>query len=102
MKKTGEIFLLNWPKYNWNKSDRVLKSYCKELEQVKSNRLLEAYNKNNWIVYVYPMNTVWIVPGRKRKEKTEKEEDNSTLSSDSGSVPRTSALAYQNLTALNQ
>jgi len=72
--ETGEIFLLNWPKYNWNKSDRVLRCIAKELEQVKSNRLLEAYNKTMdslCIPYEYSMDR----PGEEKEKEKEKEED---------------------------
>ncbi|HPT36628.1 MAG TPA: hypothetical protein PK309_08915 [Bacillota bacterium] len=72
--ETGEIFLLNWPKYNWNKSDRVLKCIAKELEQVKSNRLLEVYNKTMdslCIPYEYSMDR----PGEEKEKEKEKEED---------------------------
>ena len=72
--ETGEIFLLNWPKYNWNKSDRVLKCIAKELELVKSNRLLEAYNKTMdslSIPYEYSMDS----PGEEKEKEKEKEKE---------------------------
>lgn len=34
--KTKEILLLNWHKYNWSKSDKLLKGVANEIKQIKS------------------------------------------------------------------
>ena len=64
---TKEVFLVNWHKYNWSKSEKVLKGVASELERVKCQefqqniiRLLEQYGypiDTLCIPYAYPMHT---------------------------------------------
>lgn len=64
---TKEVFLVNWHKYNWSKSEKVLKGVASELERVKCSefqryiiRLLEQYGypiDTLCIPYAYPMHT---------------------------------------------
>lgn len=64
---TKEVLLTNWHKYNWSKSEKVLKGVASEIERIKSNafkdfllKLLEAYGypiDTVCIGYTYPMDT---------------------------------------------
>ena len=46
--KTKEILLLNWHKYNWSRSDKLLKGVANEIKQIKSpafrNKMVEILN----------------------------------------------------------
>ncbi len=60
--KTNEIFIKNWYKYNWTKSDKLLKNIEKLIQYVKSDifkekmsKLIEKYRVS--IGYQYPMDT---------------------------------------------
>lgn len=60
--KTNEIFIKNWYKYNWTKSDKLLKNVEKLSQYIKSNnfkekisKLIEKYRVS--IGYQYPMDT---------------------------------------------
>lgn len=65
--KTKEVYLVNWHKYNWSKSDKVLRGVASETERVKSDlfkgyllKLLESYGypiDTVCIGYTYPMDT---------------------------------------------
>jgi len=68
---TNEILILNWYKYNWTASSKVRTCIFKELQNVKSDRLLE-YVYSVCIPYIYPNDTLSI-PNRKEKEIKEKE-----------------------------
>ena len=43
--KTNELFIINWSRYNWNKSNKILKGVENELGYVKSNNLLDSLLK---------------------------------------------------------
>lgn len=65
--QTKEVLLLNWHKYNWSKSDKLLKGVAKEIEHIKSLDfqktlliLLAQYGYDIDTVsigYAYPMDT---------------------------------------------
>ena len=65
--QTKEVLLLNWHKYNWSKSDKLLKGVAKEIEHIKSRDfqkilldLLAQYGYDTDTVsigYTYPMDT---------------------------------------------
>jgi len=65
--QTKEVLLLNWHKYNWSKSDKLLKGAAKEIEHIKSLDfqktlliLLAQYGYDIDTVsigYAYPMDT---------------------------------------------
>ena len=64
---TKELFLVNWHKHNWSKSDKLLKGVAKEIEHIKSREfqsnlieLLAQYGYDTDTVsigYPYPMDT---------------------------------------------
>ena len=60
--ETNEIFIKKWYKYNWTKSDKLLKNIEKLTQYIKSNvfkekilKLIENYRVS--IGYQYPMHT---------------------------------------------
>ena len=60
--KTNEIFIKNWYKYNWTKSEKLLKNVEKLSQYIKSDifkekmsKLIEKYRVS--IGYQYPMDT---------------------------------------------
>ena len=60
--KTNEIFIKNWYKYNWTKSEKLLKNVDKLSQYIKSDtfkekisKLIEKYRVS--IGYQYPMHT---------------------------------------------
>ena len=60
--KTNEIFIKNWYKYNWTKSEKLLKNVEKLSQYIKSNNFKEKISKliENYRVsigYQYPMDT---------------------------------------------
>ena len=60
--KTNEIFIKNWYKYNWTKSEKLLKNVEKLSQYIKSNNFKEKISKliENYRVsigYQYPMHT---------------------------------------------
>lgn len=74
--QTKEIMIVNWIKYNWSKSEKVVSCIRKELAEVKSSKLLEKF-KEVVIQYGYSMDTLpieWGEEKEKEKEKEEKEE----------------------------
>ena len=61
-KKTNEVFIKNWYKYNWTKSDKLLKKVEKLIQHVKSKELTKEleiiFNKYRVSIgYAYPMDT---------------------------------------------
>jgi len=60
---TKELFIKNWYKYNWTKSEKLDKPLLEEIKNIKSvefNRVLvDLYNKRDTvsIPYTYPMDT---------------------------------------------
>ncbi len=65
--ETKELFLVNWHKYNWSKSEKLLKGVANEYDNIKSTgfqmricELLEEYGYDVdtlSIRYTYPMDT---------------------------------------------
>ena len=60
--RTNEIFIKNWYKYNWTKSEKLLKNVEKLSQYIKSNNFKEKISKliENYRVsigYQYPMHT---------------------------------------------
>ena len=72
-KKTKEILLLNFYKYNWTPSFKIKSCIEKELKEIKEPTFIEYIKK--MIGYRYPIDTLSIPLGEKEKEK-EKEKEN--------------------------
>lgn len=60
--ETNEVFIKKWYKYNWTRSDKLLKNVEKLIQYIKSNifkenmlKLVEKYRVS--IGYLYPMDT---------------------------------------------
>ena len=63
---TNEIYIKNWHKYNWTKSDKLLKCVEKEIPTIKSEKLKEEMLKKFKkytvsIGYIYGMHTTTAV-----------------------------------------
>ena len=62
-KDTKEILLLNWHKYNWTKSEKVISAITKEVNSIKDNNFRDYLLKILYeedtvsIPYTYPMDT---------------------------------------------
>ena len=62
-KDTKEILLLNWHKYNWTKSEKVISAITKEVNSIKDNNFRDyllkiLYEEDTLsIPYPYPMDT---------------------------------------------
>lgn len=79
-----ELFIRNWHKYNWSKSDKLLKGVAKEYESIKTAgyqmricELLEEYGYDVdtlSIRYAYPMDTSVTVTDTVSDSVTEKED----------------------------
>lgn len=70
-KSTSEICIINWLKYNFSKSPKVLKCIHLELDNVKDKSLLRHIDTVS-IGYKYSMDTG---PNRYREEEKEKQEE---------------------------
>ena len=63
---TKELFVVNWSKYNWTKSEKLNKPLLNEIKQIKSSKfkeiLIKKYNARDTvsIPYTYPMDTTCI------------------------------------------
>ncbi len=68
---TNEVMLVNWLKYNYSKSPKVVTCINKEIKNVKSNTLLDKLHRVS-IQYGYTMDTE---PNREREEEEEEEEE---------------------------
>ncbi len=68
-KKTKELLILNWHKYNWTTSPKVKACIEKELKTVKNKDFKEFIN-TVCIPYIYPMHT-----HTQEEEEEEKEEE---------------------------
>jgi len=103
-----EIMLLNWAKYNWNNSPKVIKRISEELRNVKHFPFAIAYLKaveplrgeGVEIDLPYSIDTVSI-PNRKDKEKDkEKDKDKENMSgssnADDSSPPYSEIINYLN------
>ncbi len=73
---TNEMMLVNWLKYNYSKSPKVVACIKKEIKNVKSQTLLDELHRVS-IEYGYNMDTC---PNREREEEEqEQEEEKHTL-----------------------
>ena len=74
---TKEIMLLNWIKYNWSDSPKVIKRITEELKDVKDNTLLDAFD-SLCKQYGYSIDTesqIKIKEKEKEKEKHKEKKD---------------------------
>ncbi|KDE96599.1 conserved phage C-terminal domain-containing protein [Staphylococcus capitis subsp. urealyticus] len=79
-KNTKELFILNWAKFNWNNSEKVVNRIKQELDNVKEISFIEQYldyvnslEKNtSHIDYPYSIDSLW--NKEKEKEKGKKKE----------------------------
>lgn len=72
--KTKEIFILNWIKYNWINSKKVIKCIEKELKSVKTSEFLNLF----YVIckeYGYPIDTLSIDSGEEEEKEQEQEEE---------------------------
>ena len=69
-KKTKELLIVNWYKYNWTSSPKVKACIDKELKRVKNSEFKEFIN-TVCIPYIYPMHT----DTQEEKEKEEEQEE---------------------------
>jgi hypothetical protein len=113
---TCEIFVLNWMKYNWSNSPKVIKAVLDSLNNVKSKKLLEVfYNRLNKeqralledhsIRYGYSIDTVSEDYGINKKEKEKEKEkkeyiDNNFLGTDVPKSSSTGNVPYQKIVDL--
>lgn len=62
-KENKELYIKNWFKYNWTKSEKLDKPLLEEIKSIKTvdfkEKLIEIYNKRDTvsIPYIYPMHT---------------------------------------------
>ncbi|MEK3974720.1 DnaD domain-containing protein [Psychrobacillus sp. FSL K6-1267] len=82
--KTKEIFMVNWVRYNWNNSPKVISRVIQELDLIKNKLFVKKYvslalesNTNKaFIEYGYSIGTVPILDAQeKEKEKEEEKEE---------------------------
>lgn len=66
-KKTKEIAIKNWPKYNYSESPTVKSCILKELESVENKEFIE-YLYSNYTLYTH-------IPNKNKKKKKNKEEE---------------------------
>jgi len=86
--ETSEIFVVNWIKYNWSNSPKVIRTIIKDLENVKSKKLLAYFwnsltdeIRNVFIDYGYTIDSVSIdypysmdrLPEKEKEKQKEKE-----------------------------
>lgn len=72
-KKTKELLILNWHKYNWTTSPKVRACIQKELKCIKNNEFRE-YIDTLCIPYTYPMHTHTQEEEEKEEEEEQEEE----------------------------
>lgn len=72
-KKTKELLILNWHKYNWTTSPKVKACIEKELKTVKNKDFKEFIN-TVCIPYIYPMHTHTQEEEEKEEEQEQEEE----------------------------
>ena len=73
-KKTKELLVLNWYKYNWTSSPKVRACIEKELKTVKNNEFKEYINIV-CIPYIYPMHTHTQEEKEEEQEQEEEKEE---------------------------
>ena len=78
---SSEIYIINWGKYNWNKSPNIFKCIMKEFEQIKTNEYKELiYHDLKGMGYPIetaykPLVSTLDTPCKKEKEKEEEKEE---------------------------
>lgn len=72
--KTKEIMIINWIKYNWINSVKVLSLINKELQSVKSTEFIRIFI-NKCVEYGYRIDTLTIDLGEEREKEREKERE---------------------------
>ena len=106
--ETKEVYLVNWHKYNWSKSEKVLKGVASEIERIKSKLfqqylliLLEGYGypiDTVSIGYAYPMDTSVTVTDTVINTVTDKE----PISNNSKKTPKQPEWASEVVDYLNE
>lgn len=78
----GEVFIVNWMKYNWSNSPKVIKAVIESLKKVKSRKLLEMFvngldseQKALLEEYGYSIDTISEVYGINKKKKKNKNKE---------------------------
>lgn len=89
-KKTKELLVLNWYKYNWTTSPKVRACIEKELKNVKNNEFRE-YIDSVCIPYTYPMHT----HTQEEKEEEQEEEKEQTEEQEKNNIYK-SIIDYLN------
>lgn len=89
-KKTKELLVLNWYKYNWTSSPKVRACIEKELKSVKNNEFKE-YIHSVCIPYTYPMHT----HTQEEKEEEQEEEKEQTEEQEKNNIYK-SIIDYLN------
>ncbi len=72
--ETSEIMVINWLKYNFINSSKVIKCIEKELKNTKNKAFIETYH-TLWIRYGYPIDTLSIDYGEEVEEEVEEEKE---------------------------
>jgi uncharacterized phage protein (TIGR02220 family) len=75
---TKEVFMVNWMKYNYINSPKVLKCIEKELKEVKHKPFIKEFH-TQWETFGYPTDTVSIGYGEEEEEEKEKEEEKNNI-----------------------
>lgn len=92
---TREIFLLNWPKHNWNNSPKIVTRIEKDLRNVKHLPFVTAYlaivdsikSDDVSIQYRYPMDTKRTNKEKEKEKEKDKEKKNMSDSSNQDELP---------------
>ena len=71
---TKEILILNWHKYNWTNSPKMMNGVKKEVQSIKSDKLKEKLNRV-LIRYGYGMDTVSLAIAIEQEEEIEEEKE---------------------------
>jgi hypothetical protein len=50
-KETNEILILNWYKWNWTKSQDLMKTINKQMNEIKSNKIIELLKERAFIIH---------------------------------------------------
>lgn len=104
---TREIFLLNWPKHNWNNSPKIVTRIEKDLRNVKHLPFVTAYlaivdsikSDDVSIQYQYPMDTKRTNKEKEKEKDKEKEKESMSDSSnqdEAPSIPYSEIIDYLN------
>lgn len=88
-KETSEILILNWGKYNWSKSPKVLSCILSDLKNVK-NTEFKRFLVNLLLEKGYSIDTVSIEYGEEKEKEEEKEEEQEQEKSFGGELEKKS------------